>query len=371
MSTVRGLGGVACVVAVVLGCTVHRRLLPPPPVCAEGTVAGLDSRSVRWNPSGWGALSFDGRSLYLGEYSLSTEPRGPPVNLGADASGADLADLAWSHGAWWVAYVTRDRAHCRFMRVERGEARVVESSVTAVRELSVISTGDTDNPAAVFIDAQPGVTLKIWTADGDLGASRQCPAGVRVRTVSAWPDEGDGTDGFAALQTSGPSLTFVRLDNHCRRERSVSLTNEIDFAKPFSLMVDRDGAVVVWSDPAGRAHVAAVDRDTERARLATIDGAVEPQRVLSLRGRDGARRSLRMLALRESDGQRQLLLYQLDAGLHVVDIGGVTSEPIEALRFVAAEPWGGALVGWARDPQARGVRSITGGEYVFMSRVCR
>ncbi|MEZ4409187.1 MAG: hypothetical protein R3A52_22370 [Polyangiales bacterium] len=350
--------------ALALGCTSGPRPMPPPPACSPGAIAGLDARAVRWNGHGWGALLSDGHTLFLREYSSSGEPRAQAVALSSEAGSVDLADLAWSRGAWWAAFVDRGHIGVRLMRVARGEARVADRDSLVEGDLAVVPRDDASEPAAAFVETSEGLSLQRWLGGGDLGPAHPCPRGLRVRTITA------RGDGYAALRVAQGALLLVYLDERCRDIGDVPMTDDVDVARPMSLVVDREGAVAAWSDAAGHAHLAAVDAGSSHVRGTTLEGAVMPQRVVLQPGRDGARRRVRVVAIRARPEGRQLLVYQLDLALHLVDFGGVTNEAVESVRFVAADPWGGALVGWARDRSARGVRSITGDAYLFMSRVC-
>lgn len=343
-------------------CGPRRPTLPPRPAqCASETVAGLRTRAVAWSQGRWVAAIPEGQSLALRAFNDRGEVQGDARGVLDEAVRPQDVCVCPTATGVLVAAATR-LGDLRVLAVEGDTVREAEDArVSTDGDFALVPRPDEPSrPAGLFYQHRGQALLRLVDRDGAPRAPAACPAGLSPRAVVAWRDT------FIAA-THRDGITLLVLDDACRVQRRVTVSRDPVEAPP-AVAADVDGAVVTWTTD--RAWIAGVDGE---GALRIRPTALEPDTahaglVLAPDAR-GRRAEIRVIALRRNEIQSRMELYRFDPRGTLRDVGGLTAAPSMQVAGVAEDPWGGAMVAWAR-PEALVSGTASGRALPFFSRVC-
>lgn len=360
----------ALVLAAVLGCAGRVRVRPSAPVCAIGTQPGTTSRALTWNGAGWGAVVSDGASLFLREFAVDGVARGERVPLVEEPSTPAKVGVAWSDGTYYVAVAPHQGTGApRIFRVSAGradaDAFALDDQVTG--ELAMVPRDVSSKPAALWIEGEGRTSMRLVGRDGEPGAPRRCPEGLQPRAVTAWRDGFRGAVTVTNAATGeARAVEVVGLDDNCELAwRTRVWEGSVSTVAP-SIAVDESGVVVAIEAGDDGTWVAAVDHEGRlRTRAARMERNAHAPHVFVQTDASGRRLGIQVVAVRTIETGDRLEVWRLDAEGLLRETRPVANSDRVEIRFGAADPWGGGIVGFTRSETSRGVNDAG-----FFARVC-
>ncbi len=366
--------GLAVMAAVVTGCP-RPRPLPPPPACdAREHPAAIDALALRWGHDGWVAVFPDGPTLTLREFTQEGAPRGEALALTDLRTDPERTAVAPVGSGFVVAAAPRGGGDVRLQRVLGREVfEPVELRGVASGELAMVLREEGESPpVGLFIEEMDGVRLHLVDDEGNAREGRRCEPGVSPRAVASL---GEGWRAARVLRDAstglGTGIELLSLDARCRlRGRTVVWTGPV-LGRGVSIATDREGVALGWTDRENRGWIALVGSDgAMRWRPRALETNTRAPRVVLAVTRERARRALRVVALRANEVEERALVYDFTADGDLRDVGGIGAGSRLAWRYVAPDPWGGALVGWTVADPTNGATLHVGAALVAMRRVC-
>lgn len=355
-------------------CSGHRAVRAPSPRCEAATRPGVTSRSLAWNGSGWGAVVPDGPTLYLRQFAVDGELRGERVELVDEPSQPARVGLAWAGDGYLAAVAPHHGGVTRVFRASpdapAGEAFAIDEPLTG--DLALVTRPGASRPAALFSEEGGRVSLRLVARDGEPSAPSRCPEGLHPRAVVAW------RDGFRAVATTldprtGDALAvdLVALDDDCAVAWRTRAWEGAVNGRAHSIAADDQGLVAVFSDRDGGAWLAGVDHTGSlRVRASRIERHARDPQVFLQTADDGRRVGIQVVAVRAIETGDRLALWRFGPDAILRDVRELAASPAIELLSAAPDPWGGGVVGYAREETSHGSARNGAGRYGFFTRVC-
>lgn len=355
-------------------CSGPQRVRAPVPTCVAATHPGVTSRSLTWNGSGWGAVVPDGATLFLREFGVDGAARGERVELVEERAQPARVALAWGGAAYLAAVAPHGDGATRVFRVTAsapaGEGFAIDEPL--VGDLAMVARPVPARPAALFAEDNTGVTLRLVAADGEPSAAKRCPDDLHPRAIVAW------REGFRAVATRRDPQTgdargvdLVALDDDCELAWRVRVWEGDVNGRAHGVAADEQGVVAAFGDREGGAWLAAVDHGgAVRVRATRIERHARDPQVFLQTAVDGRRLGIQVVAVRAIETGDRLALWRFGPDALLRDVRELAASPALELLSSAQDPWGGGVVGYAREETTHGSARTGAGRYGFFTRVC-
>jgi hypothetical protein len=331
---------------------------------------------LTWANEGWGAALTEGRGVFLREFSVDGRTRGDRVALLEEPSTPARVHLTWSNGSYYIA--VSPHAPDTATRVFRATRAGTEGDAFALDdvghgEVSLVARNEVPSaPVALWYEDPQGVALRLVARDGEPGSVRRCPREIALRAVSAW------RDGFRALavQTDAASgeanaIDLVALDDACALQWRVRLWQGALNGRAHSLTVDEEGTVAAFTDREGGAWLAGANHEGRSTLRATrMERHARSPQVFAQTDARRRRIGLQVVAVRTIETGDRLEVWRLAPDGLLREVRQLAASPSVELFQGVADPWGGALVSFAREETTHGSARTGAGAYGFFARVC-